>query len=34
MMDLILEAWVSSSIETAKLGWMLGRANPWQPGRN
>ena len=32
MMDLILEAWVSSSIETAKLGWMLGKGKAWQPG--
>jgi len=32
MMDLILEAWVSSSIESAKLGWMLGEGKPWQPG--
>jgi polysaccharide pyruvyl transferase WcaK-like protein len=32
MMDLILEAWVSSSIESAKLGWMLGKGNPWRPG--
>ena len=32
MMDLVLEAWVSSSIEAAKLGWMLGKGKPWQPG--
>jgi polysaccharide pyruvyl transferase WcaK-like protein len=32
MMDLILEAWVSSNIERAKLGWMLGHGRPWQPG--
>lgn len=32
MMDLILEAWVSSSIERAKVGWMLGRGKRWQPG--
>jgi polysaccharide pyruvyl transferase WcaK-like protein len=32
MMDLILEAWVSSSIERAKAGWMLGRGKRWQPG--
>jgi polysaccharide pyruvyl transferase WcaK-like protein len=32
MMDLILEAWVSSSIEAAKLRWMLGKGRPWQPG--
>ena len=32
MMDFILEAWVSSSIERAKTGWMLGAGNSWQPG--
>jgi len=32
MMDLILEAWVSSNIERKKLGWMLGAGKPWQPG--
>jgi len=32
MMDLLLEAWVSSSIEAAKLGWMMGKGKPWQPG--
>jgi polysaccharide pyruvyl transferase WcaK-like protein len=32
MMDFILEAWVSSSIERAKAGWMLGAGKPWQPG--
>jgi hypothetical protein len=32
MMDFILEAWVSSSIERAKAGWMLGAGNSWQPG--
>ena len=32
MMDFILEAWVSSSIERAKLGWMLGGGKPWQTG--
>jgi polysaccharide pyruvyl transferase WcaK-like protein len=32
MMDFLLEAWVSSSIETTKLGWMLGRHQRWQPG--
>jgi polysaccharide pyruvyl transferase WcaK-like protein len=31
-MDFILEAWVSSIIESSKLGWMLGRGRPWQPG--
>jgi polysaccharide pyruvyl transferase WcaK-like protein len=32
MMDFVLEAWVSSSIERAKLGWMLGKGKRWQPG--
>ncbi|HUK23970.1 MAG TPA: hypothetical protein VLV49_05270 [Terriglobales bacterium] len=32
MMDFILEAWVSSSIEAAKLRWMLGKGQGWQPG--
>lgn len=32
MMDLFLEAWVSSNIERAKAGWMLGGGKPWQPG--
>jgi polysaccharide pyruvyl transferase WcaK-like protein len=32
MMDFVLEAWVSGLIETAKLGWMLGKGKPWQPG--
>jgi polysaccharide pyruvyl transferase WcaK-like protein len=32
MMDLVLEAWVSASIEKAKLAWMLGNGQPWQPG--
>jgi polysaccharide pyruvyl transferase WcaK-like protein len=32
MMDLILEAWVSSSIERAKAGWMLGEGQRWKPG--
>ena len=32
MMDLILEAWVSGSIERAKAGWMLGEGKRWQPG--
>ena len=33
MMDFILEAWVSSSIERAKAGWMLGEGERWQPGK-
>ena len=32
MMDLLLEAWVSSSIEAAKLSWMMGKGKPWRPG--
>ncbi len=33
MMDLVLEAWVSASIEKAKLSWMMGKDKPWQPGQ-
>ena len=32
MMDLILEAWVSSLIEMSKLAWILGRGRAWRPG--
>ena len=32
MMDLVLEAWVSASIEKSKLSWMLGKESPWRPG--
>jgi polysaccharide pyruvyl transferase WcaK-like protein len=32
MMDFILEAWVSTSIERAKAGWMLGEGQRWKPG--
>lgn len=32
MMDFMLEAWVSTNIERAKAGWMLGKGKPWQPG--
>jgi polysaccharide pyruvyl transferase WcaK-like protein len=32
MTDFVLEAWVSSLVEITKLGWMLGRGKPWQPG--
>jgi polysaccharide pyruvyl transferase WcaK-like protein len=32
MMDFILEAWVSTSIERAKAGWMLGQGKRWRPG--
>jgi polysaccharide pyruvyl transferase WcaK-like protein len=33
MMDFILEAWVSSSIERAKAAWMLGAGQRWRPGQ-
>src|ERR1700688_1239893 len=32
MMDFILEAWESGSIERAKAGWRQGGGNPWKPG--
>lgn len=32
MMDLVLEAWVSSLIELAKLKWVLGAGKAWKPG--
>jgi polysaccharide pyruvyl transferase WcaK-like protein len=32
MMDLILEAWVSGSIERAQATWMLGAGRRWKPG--
>lgn len=32
MMDLVLEAWVSGIIEKSKLGWVLGKGKPWEPG--
>jgi polysaccharide pyruvyl transferase WcaK-like protein len=32
MMDFVLEAWVSASIEKSKASWMLGKGKPWQPG--
>ncbi len=32
MMDFVLEAWVSASIEKSKIHWMLGRGKPWQRG--
>jgi polysaccharide pyruvyl transferase WcaK-like protein len=32
MMDLVLEAWVSTSIERTKARWILGGGKPWQPG--
>lgn len=32
MMDFILEAWVSTSIERAKARWMLGGGKRWEPG--
>jgi polysaccharide pyruvyl transferase WcaK-like protein len=30
MMDFMLEAWVSTNIERAKVGWMLGKGKPWR----
>jgi len=33
MMDFILEAWVSTSIERAKAAWMLGAGQRWRPGQ-
>src|ERR1700733_11383061 len=33
MMDFILEAWVSTSIERAKAAWMLGAGQRWKPGQ-
>jgi polysaccharide pyruvyl transferase WcaK-like protein len=32
MMDFLLEAWVSTSIERAKASWMLGGGKRWEPG--
>jgi len=32
MMDLVLEAWVSTIIEQKKVQWMMGKRQPWQPG--
>jgi polysaccharide pyruvyl transferase WcaK-like protein len=32
MMDFILQAWVSASIEKSKAAWMLGNGKPWTPG--
>ena len=32
MMDFILEAWVSTSIERARTAWMLGSGKRWKPG--
>jgi polysaccharide pyruvyl transferase WcaK-like protein len=33
MMDFLLEAWVSTIVESAKVGWMLGKGTRWQPGQ-
>ncbi len=33
MMDFLLEAWVSTIVESAKVGWMLGKGERWQPGK-
>ncbi len=32
MMDLVLEAWVSSLIEISRLQWTFGSGTPWRPG--
>lgn len=32
MMDFMLEAWVSTNIERAKIAWILGKGKPWRPG--
>ena len=32
MMDLVLQAWVTSIIEGKKLSWTLGKGERWQPG--
>jgi len=32
MMDLALEAWVAAEIERARLAWILGGGQMWQPG--
>ena len=32
MMDLMLEAWVSASIEKSRAAWVLGRGTPWRRG--
>ena len=32
MMDLVLEGWVSGSIELSKFKWMLGKGDSWRPG--
>ena len=33
MMDLALQAWVSSTIEWKKISWVLGKGEGWQPGK-
>ncbi|MGA8152062.1 MAG: polysaccharide pyruvyl transferase family protein [Terriglobales bacterium] len=32
MMDLVLEAWVSASIEKSRAAWVLGKGRPWSRG--
>src|SRR5437660_6236639 len=32
MMDFVLEAWVSSIIESKRIGWMMGGGAAWRPG--
>lgn len=33
MMDFLLEAWVSTLVESAKMAWMLGKGHRWRPGQ-
>jgi polysaccharide pyruvyl transferase WcaK-like protein len=33
MMDFVLEAWVSSIIESKRVAWMMGGGTTWQPGQ-
>src|SRR5262249_54067613 len=33
MMDFMLQAWVSSTIQRKKVSWMLGKGERWQPGK-
>ena len=32
MMDMVLEAWVSASIEKSRVAWVLGKGKPWSGG--
>jgi hypothetical protein len=33
MMDFVLQAWVSSIIESKKVSWVLGKGERWEPGQ-